>query len=541
MKNLTEQPAWHALCQHYDEIATHHMRDLFSSDSDRSTRFSIQCGGILLDYSRNRITANTLHLLHELAISMDLQNQIHALFAGEAVNTTEHRPALHTALRKIGPNSVPRDDISKSRERLYHFVNDIHSAKRTGVTNKPFKHIVNIGIGGSYLGPKMCTEALKDFAVAPLTFHFMSTVDPDHVRDILADLDPETTLIIVSSKSFTTIETLTNARTVLTWLTEKIGVDAVQKQTVAITANINKARDFGIAEMNIFTFEDWVGGRYSIWSAIGLPLVLMIGTQQFEEFLHGAHMMDSHFLEAPLDQNIPVTLALLGIWYNNFFHADAQAIIPYSYRLRTFVSYIQQLEMESNGKSVAQNGERVPYMTCPIIFGEEGCNSQHTFFQLLHQGRHLIPIDFILVAKPHAQSPTSHHDIVTASALSQSYALTRGKTAHEAVLEHAHPDTTESQLLAKHRAIDGNKPNNLIILDELTPANLGALIAAYEHKIFVQSVLWNINPFDQWGVELGKQNLPLILQQMTHTDTEPFADEATHHLIKHFRRVKHRI
>lgn len=537
MKSLTEQSAWLALNQHYQAIKSHTMRDWFANDQNRDKKFALQVSEIRLDYSRNRIDDQALRLLINLATSMNLKARINDLFTGELVNTTENRPALHTALR-AAPDSQPYDPsiaqpINSAQALLNQFVEAVHSESLLSVTNKPFKHIVNIGIGGSYLGPLMCTEALKDFAVSDYTFHFMSTVDPDHVRDILIECDPETTLFIVSSKSFTTIETLTNARTARDWLIERLGEKAWAAQSVAITANEEKARHFGMQANKIFPFWEWVGGRYSIWSAIGLPLLLQLGTAQFKQFLHGAAEMDKHFHEAPLDKNMPVMLALLGVWYNNFFHTTAQAIIPYSYRLRSFVSYIQQLEMESNGKSVDLNGQPLSYATCPIIFGAEGCNSQHSFYQLLHQGHHLVPIDFIIINQPHAQSSPSHHDVVLASVLSQSYAFTRGKTLEEAAAEliAVGQSPAEAALLAQHLEIEGNKPNNLLMLDRLTPKNLGSLIALYEHKIFTQSVIWNINAFDQWGVELGKKNLPAILKQLTHQESSTFTDAATVNLI----------
>ncbi len=544
MKNLTEQSAWLALGQQHKELGTQHMRDWFAADVNRFDRYSIQSGEILLDYSRNRINDATMQQLVELANSMDLKNKIAAMFAGKQVNLTEQRPALHTALRKNQTMAVDADlslsnEIAHARQHLFNFVDDIHAGRRTGKTGKPFKNIVNIGIGGSYLGPAMCTQALKDYAVAPYSFHFMSTVDPDHVRDILNEVDPETTLFIISSKSFTTIETLTNARTVMAWLADKLGGGDISAHLAAVTAKRGHARQFGIPDENIFTFWDWVGGRYSIWSAIGLPLVLMLGKQQFNDFLQGAEELDDHFQHAPFAENIPVVMALLSIWYSNFFHATSQAIVPYSHRLRSLVGYIQQLDMESNGKSVALNGSDVPYTTGPVIFGEEGCNGQHSFYQLLHQGRHLIPMDFIIVAKPHHHASQTHHDIVLASALSQAYAFMRGKSAHEAQEELAAlgllPQQTE--LLASHLVIEGNKPCNLLMLQQLTPKSLGALIAVYEHKIFVQSAIWNINPFDQWGVELGKKNLPMILQQISDADNN-FGDPVTTRLIKHFKKLR---
>lgn len=547
MKNLIEQPAWLALCQHYQDIAANHMRDAFASEHNRFDRFSVKHDEILLDYSRNRITDLTMRLLLDLAESVDLTTKIAGLFAGNAVNTTEKRPALHTALRNNTGSPVVyfnneniTANVTAARMHLFQFADDIHSSKRIGSTGKPFKHIVNIGIGGSYLGPMMCTQALKDFAISDLSFHFISTIDPDHLNDVLAHIDPETTLFIISSKSFTTIETISNARAALKWFEDKLGSHSIAKHIIAVTACKEKALAFGIPTDNIFTFWDWVGGRYSIWSAIGLPLVLMIGTKQFSQFLDGAYDVDKHFQQAPLKHNIPVILALLGIWYSNFFNTTAHAIAPYSHRLRHLVTYIQQMEMESSGKSATLGGDRVSYSTGSVIFGEEGCNGQHSFNQLLHQGQHIIPVDFILVGKPHHHAGQPHHDLLLASALSQAYALMHGKTAHEALLElklSPHSDL-QHELLSKHLAIDGNKPSNIIMLDRLNPRNLGALLAIYEHKIFAQSAIWDINPFDQWGVELGKSTLPVILEQMGNPDDHSSLDNSTMNLIAHFKKLK---
>jgi glucose-6-phosphate isomerase len=538
MKNLIEQPAWLALSQHHHDLSAHHMRDLFAAEPGRFDQFSIKHNDILLDYSRNRINKTSMDLLVDLALAADLQSHIAALFAGELVNTTERRPALHTALRDQFPVSTPvysadiSTEIAESRAQLFRFTEEILAGKRLGMTGKAFKSVVNIGIGGSYLGPMMATSALKDFAVSSLSFHFISTIDPDHLSDVLALIDPETTLFIISSKSFTTLETMTNARTIMSWLTDKLGREALAKHVIAVTAHKHNALTFGVNSENIFTFWEWVGGRYSIWSAIGLPLLLMIGTQQFSEFLSGAHDIDQHFQHAPFKQNIPVILALLSIWYTNFFNASAHAIVPYSHRLRYFVPYIQQLEMESCGKSTDLNGDRVDYTTGAIVFGEEGCNGQHSYHQLLHQGQHLIPVDFILTAAPSSPEGQHHHELLLASALSQAYALMHGRTA--AQLSKA-TDTTN---LGQHLAIDGNKPSNILLLSHLTPRSLGALLAVYEHKIFVQGVIWNINPFDQWGVELGKQTLPEILHELQHPDHHSKLDASTISLIDHLNKLK---
>lgn len=536
MTKPTEQPAWEKLSQHQTRIAKASLRDRFQADPLRAETFCMALDGLLLDYSRNLIDNDALQGLLELARNMDLPGKIDALFAGNPINITENRAALHTALRREHSESP----VTEERQRLNRFVDTIHNGVRSGYTGKPFRHIVNIGIGGSYLGPLLGTEALKNFAIQPLTFHFLATVDPDQMRDVLAAIDPETTLFIISSKTFTTLETLTNARTAQKWLASKLGLAAVASHFVAVTATPEKALEFGITNDHIFHFWNWVGGRYSIWSAIGLPVLLLIGTQQFTEFLAGAEAMDQHFQHAPLFENMPVLLGLLGIWYINFFHASTQAILPYSYRLRSLPAYIQQLDMESNGKSTDLQGDFIDYQTSPITFGDEGCNSQHSFYQLLHQGKHLTPIDFIIVAHPHATTHHDHHLAVLASALSQSYAFLQGKSlaeAHTELLKQGLKEA-EAKQLAPHLVIEGSKPCNLLILDKLTPHHLGMLLALYEHKVFVQSVIWNINPFDQWGVELGKKNLPAILAILTASSPQTFNDPLTLQLILLLQRIK---
>lgn len=523
MTNVTERPEWQALAAHEADIAPLHMRDLFAADPERYAHFSLSMSPIFLDFSRNRITQTTIDLLIQLAKSSHLSEKIAALFSGKNVNYTENRPALHSALRDKN-TSANTIEIEKSRAKCRDFVTQILDKKWLGSTGKPIKHAVNIGIGGSYLGPMMTTTALKDFAVTDLDFHFISSVDAAKIDDLFQLIDGEQTLFIISSKSFTTLETLTNANTILAILKQKISNFSIEKQVVAVTANIEKALQFGLPESNIFKIWDWVGGRYSIWSAIGLPLMLQIGNDQFQSFLDGAYAVDQHFQTTPLEKNIPVILALLSIWYQNFFGASAQAIIPYSYRLRYLIHYIQQADMESNGKSVNSRGETTDYATGPIIFGEEGCNGQHAYHQLLHQGNQLIPADFILIANTNTREP--HHDILVASGLSQAHALMRGKTYGEAYEELQRtncPDKT-AQKLALHRVIPGNKPSNIILLSELTPYSLGALLAIYEHKIFVSGVIWDINSFDQFGVELGKELLPNILNQIKNDEPDMTAE-----------------
>jgi glucose-6-phosphate isomerase len=427
--------------------------------------------------------------------------------------------------------------ITETQQKLTEFVKKIHSHQWRGVTGKPIEHIVNIGIGGSYTGPMMCTEALREYAVSSLKFHFISSVDKVQLNDVILRINPETTLFIISSKSFSTIETLTNAETIVAWMKNKLGTDVLRHHFIAVTAAADKALRFGIQPDCIFPLWDWVGGRYSVWSAIGLPLMLMLGHERFDEFLEGAYAMDQHFRHAPFSENMPVLLALLGIWYNNFFSANVQAIVPYAHRLRYFIPYLQQAEMESNGKRVSQHGEDLTYATGPVIFGEEGVIGQHAYHQLLHQGQHLIPVDFILTSVD-ASLSNPHDDILLASALSQANALMRGKTYEEAQTElmaNGHSAAKAAEL-ARHQIIPGNKPSNLICMHHLTPRSLGALLALYEHKIFVQGAIWDINSFDQWGVELGKQLLPAILRHINGTARDEHIDTATADLIQYLER-----
>lgn len=543
MRTLTELPEWQDLIAHHREIAPQHMRDWFSHDRSRSNRLTLICHEIMLDYSRNRIQAKTLDLLIKLTHAIGLPKKIEALFSGACINTTEKRAALHTALRD--PHMTPvwinghnaAEEISAVRIKMQNFVDKVHQQSARGITGKPIAHIVNIGIGGSYIGPMMCAHALKDFAHHGLQLHFISTVDALPLREVLARIDPETTLFIISSKSFSTIETLTNARTVVKWMQSQLGPDVFAQHFVAVTAQVAKAIDFGVPRENIFELWDFVGGRYSIWSAIGLPLMLMIGKSHFADFLNGAYEMDQHFRTAPYSQNMPVLMALLSIWYTNFFGAKAQAIIPYAHRLRELIPYLQQVEMESNGKRINLNGETLTYSTSPIIFGEEGCRGQHAYHQLLHQGQHFIPVDFILTGEC-ALEDDIHQHILFASALSQAQALMQGKTYDEAYAELTKQYTAEeARALAHHLMIPGNRPSNILFINRITPKNLGALIALYEHKIFVQGVIWEINSFDQWGVELGKQLLPKILNKIQVLNSE-HPDAEIDYLIQHFWRLQ---
>ncbi len=512
--NITDQQAWQALAQHQKKIASHHMRDWFSQNENRLSQFSLQVHDLFFDYSRNRITTETLSLLMALAESVDIPNKIEHLMNGMNVNVSENRPALHTALRDKQHTAIYVQDknialdIARERERLCDVVHQIHTGTWKGATGKPIKSIINIGIGGSHTGAMMTIHALREYAITDLKFYFLSRIDESHVNEILNAIDAETSLFIISSKSFTTLETRTNTETVLSWMKSKLPSDFLSHHMIAVTAAVDKALTMGIPQQHIFPIWDWVGGRYSIWSAVGLPLMLMMGNDHFNDFLQGAYEIDQHAKTADMTQNMPVLMALLSIWYRNFFHTQSQAIIPYSYRLRYLVPYLQQAEMESNGKQIHVTGETLSYATSPVIFGEEGCLGQHTYHQLLHQGQALIPVDFILVGD-------TNNTLLLASGLSQAEALMRGKTIEEAfeTLLSQGVDQHQAKALALHQMVPGNKPSNIIYLKQITPKNLGALIALYEHKIFVESVIWGINPFDQWGVELGKQLLPDILSR----------------------------
>jgi glucose-6-phosphate isomerase len=528
---LTELAAYPTLVQHQKEIAPQRMRDWFVTESDRFERYSLQVNGILLDYSRNRINDTTLQLLLELAEQSDLKNRMIAMFKGDPINTSEQRAVLHTALRgnAVVTTSI-RDMVASSKIKMQEIVEKVRSGKWVGVSGKPITHIVNIGIGGSHLGPKMALNALQDIAIKDIQCHFISSIDSAHVQDVLSLIDPTSTLFILSSKSFSTLETLTNANSILDWVTPTHREGILQEQFIAVTAQPSKAEALGIPTEHIIPFGEWVGGRYSVWSSVGLPLAIMLGYDRFTEFLAGAHAMDEHFRTAPFSQNMPVLLALLGIWYINFFDSPAHAIIPYADRLRYLIPYLQQADMESNGKSVDLNGHPISYRTGPIIFGEEGINGQHAYHQALHQGQLLIPADFILVASPTVSHHHSQHAITLASCLSQATALMQGKTANEALndLLLAGLSQTDATNLAPHQVIAGNKPSNIIVLPRLSPDYLGALLALYEHKIFVQGVIWHINSFDQWGVELGKALLPTIHKQLQASNhSEQTIDSAT--------------
>lgn len=540
--DISQLEVWQRLRQHAEQMQSVHMRDLFAQDPDRFQRHLIKAAGISLDYSKNRITDETLSLLFQLAREAHLPEAIAAMFRGEAINRSEGRPALHIALRNMSnrPILVNGEDVMPlvraTLNQMEHFTWRIRSTQWRGFSNRPFKDVVSIGIGGSFLGPKLVSAALRPYWTNTLNCHYVANIDGSHITEVLKHVDPATTLFIVQSKSFTTQETLENTKVARDWFLQNGGsLDSIHRHFVAVTANRKAAIDFGIAEENIFPMWDWVGGRYSLWSAIGLPVALTIGMDGFRSLLSGAFAMDEHFRTAPLEQNLPVILALLGIWYSNFLGADSHAILPYDHYLRGLPAHIQQLDMESNGKSVNQDGQPVHYQTGPIIWGGAGANGQHAYHQLLHQGTRLSPADFIIPL--HTHNPVAnHHAILFANCLSQTQALMRGKTLDEAyqeLLAQGHSES-EARRLAPHKVIPGNKPSNTILFQKATPRAIGALVALYEHKVFAQGAIWQINSFDQWGVELGKQLGNKILGVLNGTASAEDFDSSTRGLIELF-------
>ena len=546
MSDLTKSEAWQALQSHYEDIKNVHMRDLFSQDLKRFEKFSLRFDEILLDFSKNRITEKTLELLLDLAKQARINDWTEKMFNGEKINFTENRAVLHIALRNRSnrPIEVDGEDImpqvNKVLEKMRRFSDKVRNGQWLGYTAKPISDIVNIGIGGSDLGPVMVTEALKSYGKAGLNVHFVSNIDATHIAETLKPLNPETTLFIIASKTFTTQETITNANTAKAWfLNSAKDEKTVAKHFVAVSTNAEAVTRFGIDTANMFEFWDWVGGRYSLWCAIGLSIALYIGMDNFEELLSGAHSLDEHFRNAPLEQNLPVILGLLGIWYNNFFGAQSHAILPYDQYLHRFAAYFQQGDMESNGKRVNRRGETVDYSTGPIIWGEPGTNGQHAFYQLIHQGTKLIPCDFIAPVVSH--NPLGeHHPILLSNFFAQTEALMKGKTEPEAKAELQASGLigTELQTLLPHKVFAGNKPTNSIFIQKITPGNLGALIALYEHKIFVQGVIWNINSYDQWGVELGKQLAKAILPELADNIPVTSHDSSTNGLINFYKQQR---
>jgi len=538
--NPTTTAAWKLLGENFKETKSLQLKDLFAADKERATKFTLRFQEFIVDYSKNRITDKTLALLLQLAEEVNLKDAIEKVFNGDPINQTEGRAVLHTALRAkktetvmvSGVNIIP--EVYRIKEQLRQFSEDVINGQRKGYTGKAFTDIVNIGIGGSDLGPLMVTEALKYYK-NHLRTHFVSNVDGDHVYEILKELNPETTLFIIVSKTFTTQETLSNANTIRKWFLKSATERDVAKHFAAVSTNTKKISEFGIGDENVFPMWDWVGGRFSLWSAVGLSISLAIGYENFEALLAGANEMDTHFKTANFDENIPVILALLSIWYNNFYGAETEAIIPYTQYLNRFSAYLQQGMMESNGKSVDRDGNFTNYQTGTIIWGEPGTNAQHAFFQLIHQGTKLIPADFIGF-KDSLHGDSDHHNKLMANFFAQTEALMNGKTADEVrqELEAAKMPENEIKALLPFKTFEGNKPTNTLLIDKLTPKTLGMLIAMYEHKIFVQGIVWNIYSFDQWGVELGKQLASRILKDINNSDIAKH-DSSTLNLLQFFK------
>jgi glucose-6-phosphate isomerase len=536
---LTERPAWKALEAHYRRIRELHLRTLFAGDPARGERMAVEAAGIYLDYSKNRITDETLTLLLQLAEESGLRSRIDAMFGGEKINVTEQRAVLHVALRAPrgqvivldGEDVVPR--VHAVLDRMAAFSAGVRGGAWQGHTGKPIRNIVNVGIGGSDLGPVMAYEALRHYSRRDLTFRFVSNIDGTAFAEATRDLDPAQTLFVISSKTFTTLETMTNARTARDWVLQTLkDPAAVARHFVAVSTNAEEVAKFGIDPANMFEFWDWVGGRYSMDSAIGLSTMIAIGPEHFQAMLEGFHEMDEHFRTAPFHRNLPVLMGLLGVWYDDFFGAQTVAVLPYEHYLKRFPAYLQQLTMESNGKHVTLDGTEAAYQTGPIYWGEPGTNGQHSFYQLIHQGTKLIPCDFIAFAKP--LNPIGrHHDVLLANVLAQAEALAFGKTAREVEAE-----GTPSRLVP-HRVFEGNRPSNTLVLDRLTPAALGKLVALYEHAVFTQGAVWRIDSFDQWGVELGKVLAQRIIPELeSRTTPELTHDSSTNALIRHYRRLR---
>jgi glucose-6-phosphate isomerase len=536
---LTQRQAWKALEEHYQQVRDLHLRELFAQDPQRGKRYAHEAVGIYLDYSKNRINDETLRLLLQLAASSGLRERIDAMFRGEKINITEDRAVLHVALRAPsgehivvdGENVVP--EVHKVLAKMANFSDRVRSGEWKGYTGKRIRNIINIGIGGSDLGPHMAYDALQYYSDRNLTVRFVSNVDGNEFVEATRDLDAAETLFIVSSKTFTTLETLTNARSARDWCVQALGSeDAVAKHFVAVSTNAKEVAKFGIDTANMFEFWDWVGGRYSYDSSIGLSLMIAIGPKQFYEMLAGFHEMDEHFRTAPFEQNLPVLLGLIGIWYNNFFGAETVAVLPYDYYLGRLPSYLQQLDMESDGKHVDLQGKTVNYQTGPIIWGQPGTNGQHAFYQLIHQGTKIIPCDFIGFVQ--ALNPLGrHHDLLMANFFAQTEALAFGKTAEEVAADGV------PSFQVPHRTFEGNRPTNTIMTQKLTPATLGKLIALYEHKVFTQGTIWDINSFDQWGVELGKVLANRIIPELESKEEPQLShDSSTDTLIERYRKMR---
>ncbi|RQW29692.1 glucose-6-phosphate isomerase [Rhodobacteraceae bacterium CH30] len=539
--DINASQVWAKLHQHQRATRYVAMRELFEADPQRFERFSLKLDGLLLDYSKNRISERTLELLLELADVADLSGWMARMRAGERINVSENRAVLHTALR------LPKDavlevegrnivaDVHEELARIRDFSRRVRSGLWRGHDGRAVTDVVNLGIGGSDLGPLLATEALAPYAQGGPRLHYVSNVDPAHLARTLARLDPATTLFIIASKSFTTPETLLNAQAARRWFVERVSEAAIDKHFVAVSTNEAAVAGFGIDAANRFGFWDWVGGRYSVWSTVGLSVMLAVGPECFDELLAGAHAMDEHFFNAPFQANMPVLLALIGIWYNTFYGAHTHAIMPYDHGLRRLPAHIQQLDMESNGKRVGRYGERLDFDTGPVIWGEEGVNSQHAFFQLLHQGTRLVPCDFIVPMQGHYDA--SQHQVLVANAFAQTEALMRGKTGTEAMAELAGMDGETLDMLAPQKTFPGNQPSNTLALDKVTPHSLGMLLALYEHKVFVQGAIWGVNSFDQWGVEYGKALARTILPELNPGKGVGVHDSSTTGLISHYRQL----
>ncbi len=536
--NPTTTLAWQKLQEHYNELKSIQLKELFIEDIERFKKFSITASDILWDYSKNIITDKTLQLLLQLARECELKSAIDAMFNGDKINETEGRAVLHTALRNFSANPVTLDgndvmpEVRRVLEQMKTFCEKVHDGEWGGYTDKKIKYIVNIGIGGSDLGPVMVTEALKPYWVEGIQTYFVSNIDGSHIAEVLKKITPEETIFLIASKTFTTQETMTNAFTAREWfLKDALDEKFVAQHFVALSTNTEEVKKFGIAEENMFVFWDWVGGRYSLWSAIGLSIALTIGYDNFENLLKGAHEIDKHFSENDFDKNIPVLMGLISIWYLNFFDAKTEVILPYDQYMHRFAAYFQQGNMESNGKFVGRNGNKVNYSTGPVIWGEPGTNGQHAFYQLIHQGTQIIPCDFIAPAISH--NPTGeHHTILLSNFFAQTEALMNGKSKEELEAEKVPEE------LIPYKTFEGNRPTNSFLVKEITPFTLGELIALYEHKIFVQGVIWNIYSFDQWGVELGKQLAKKILPELESDAGVTTHDSSTNGLINAFKKIR---
>jgi glucose-6-phosphate isomerase len=540
---LDQTDQWRALRRHYEETRDQHLRELFAADPERGSRYTLEAGDLYVDYSRNRVTDETLRLLRDLAAARDVTALRDAMFRGERINVTENRPVLHIALRAPrdavievdGENVVPK--VHEVLDRMAAFSGKVRSGEWTGFTGRPIRNVVNIGIGGSDLGPKMAYEALRAYSDRSRVFRFVSNVDGADLHEAIRDLDPAETLFIVASKTFTTVETITNATSARQWLVSALGDEAaVAKHFVAVSTNAEQVAKFGIDTENMFGFWDWVGGRYSFDSAIGLSLMVAIGPEHFRAMLDGFHQMDEHFRTAPPERNLPMLLGLLGIWYDDFYGAQTYAVLPYSHYLSRFTDYLQQLDMESNGKSVDRDGDPVDWQTGPIVWGTPGTNGQHAYYQLLHQGTKLVPADLVGFARPIEElgELTSQHDLLMANLFAQGQALAFGKTAEEVAAEGVPAEQVP------HRTFRGNRPTNTILATELTPSVLGQLVALYEHKVFVQGAVWGINSFDQWGVELGKVLAKRLEPRLAGAADTDDLDGSTAALVRRYRELRGR-